>query len=240
MSVSIPKGFTAPNCETCPVRHKDIFSNLEKQYLSEISERKNCNLYKKGSIIFYENNQPLGLYAIFNGKVKVFKTSESGKEQILRLVREGDVLGYRSLISGEPYEVSAMAIEDTRVCFIPKGLFLSTLQQSGNLSQKLIEMLSQDLKLAEDRITQMAQKTVKERVAETILMLKGYYGIEEDNQTIKVSLSREDLANLVGTATETLIRSLSEFKSHKVIDIQGKKIIILNNKLLEEIANNFD
>jgi len=229
-----------PACETCGMRHKGIFSNLDNGRLSEISSQKSCNLYRKGDVIFHEGNYPLGLFAIYSGKVKVFKTSESGKDHILRLAGAGEALGYRSLVSGEKYEVSAAVLEDTRVCFVPKSLFMNTLQESSNLSNRVMEFLTHDLKMAEGKIADLAQKTVKERVAETILMLKQFYGMEKDDKTINVSLSREDLANLVGTATETLIRSLSEFKKKEIIDLKGKKIIILNYKLLESIANIFD
>jgi CRP/FNR family transcriptional regulator, polysaccharide utilization system transcription regulator len=229
-----------PNCEACQIRGKCLFADLENCYLEEISERRNVNQYKKGSIIFHENNYPLGLYGIYNGKVKLYKTAETGKEYILRLAKEGDVLGYRSLISGEKYEVSAMALEDCQVCFVPKQVFMDVLRQSHNLTEKIIAILSCDLKSAQTKVADLAQKSVKERVAETILMLKQFYGLETDGKTINVTLSREDLANLVGTATETLIRSLSEFKKNKVIDLKAKKIAILNEKLLERMANNYD
>jgi len=229
-----------PLCETCRMRSKGLFANLEHNHLSTVSTGKSCNLYRKGNNIFHENNHPLGLYAIYSGKVKVYKTSETGREHILRLAREGEPLGYRSLISGESYEASAMALEDSRICFIPKDLFLQTLGNSNNLTGKVMQMLTSDLRLAEHKITNLAQKSVRERVAETILMLKQFYGMETDNSTINVSLSREDLANLVGTATETLIRSLSEFKQHKILETKGKKIIIRKFKVLERMANNFD
>ncbi|GAB4397184.1 MAG: Crp/Fnr family transcriptional regulator [Microscillaceae bacterium] len=227
-------------CQACEVRGKCIFSDLEMCYLDEVSEAKNFNHYKKGSVIFHENNYPLGLYGVSQGKVKMYKTAETGKEHIIRLAKEGDVLGYRSLISGEKYEISAMALEDCYVCFVPKNVFMETLHKSHNLTEKVMELLTSDLRVAEEKITDLAQKTVKERLAETILMLKQFYGLEKDGKTINVTLSREDLANLVGTATETLIRSLSEFKKNEVIDLKGKKILILNFKLLERIANNFD
>lgn len=229
-----------PSCETCRMRHKGIFSNLDRERLMEVSTQKSCNLYRKGDMIFHEGNYPLGLFSIYSGKVKVFKTSETGKDHILRLAGAGEPLGYRSLVSGEKYEVSAAVLEDTRVCFVPKALFMNTLQGSSNLTNRVMEFLTKDLKLAESKIADLAQKTVKERVAETILMLKQFYGMESDEKTINVSLSREDLANLVGTATETLIRSLSEFKKNEIIDLKGKKIIIQNAKVLEKIANIFD
>lgn len=229
-----------PSCETCKVRPRGVFSNLEGEHLSHISEIKSCNLYKKDSVIFHEDNYPMGLFAIFSGKVKVYKTSESGKEQIVRLAKDGDALGYRSLISGEKYEVSATALEDSRLCFIPKNIFLNSLKQSNNLVHRVMELLSHDLKFAENKVADMAQKSVKERLAETLLMLMQFYGIDESTMAINVTLSREDLANLVGTATETLIRSLSEFKQNEIVELSGKKIIIRNLSLLKKIANLFD
>jgi CRP/FNR family transcriptional regulator len=228
-----------PSCQECEVRGECLFSNLENCHLEKISDAKNINYYKKGSVIFHENNYPLGLYGIYKGKAKLYKTSEMGKEHILKLAKEGDTLGYRALISSEKYEVSAMAIEDCHVCFVPKNLFLETLKVSPKLTDKVMELLTGDLRVAEEKISDLAQKTVKERVAETILLLKDFYGLEEDEKTISVNLSREDLANLVGTATETLIRSLSEFKKNQVIELKGKKIVIQNMSLLNKIANSY-
>ncbi len=227
-----------PNCKECEVRGACLFSTLESCHLEIISDAKNINFYKKGSVIFHENNYPLGLYGLYKGKAKLYKTSEMGKEHILKLAKEGDTLGYRALISSEKYEVSAMAIEDCHICFIPKNLFLETLKVSPRLTDNVMALLTGDLRVAEEKIADLAQKTVKERVAETIISLKNFYGLDQDEKTINVNLSREDLANLVGTATETLIRSLSEFKKNKIIELKGKKIIIQNIKLLQSIANN--
>lgn len=226
-----------PHCKECEVRGECLFSTLESCHLDKVSDAKNINFYKKGSVIFHENNYPLGLYGIYKGKAKLYKTSEMGKEHILKLAKEGDTLGYRALISSEKYEVSAMALEDCYVCFIPKNLFLETLKISPKLTDNVMNLLTGDLRVAEEKIADLAQKTVKERVAETIISLKNFYGLDKDEKTINVTLSREDLANLVGTATETLIRSLSEFKKNKIIELKGKKIIIQNLKLLSSIAN---
>lgn len=229
-----------PFCETCRVRHKSIFSSLENGQLNSISTNKTCNLYRKGDTIFHEGNYPYGLFSIYTGRIKVYKTTESGKDHILRLAQAGDSLGYRSLISGEKYEVSATALEDSRICFIPKEQFIDSLKGSHNLTERVMQLLTDDLKMAETKITDLAQKSVKERTAETLLMLRQFYGLDSDGKTIKVNLSREDLANLVGTATETLIRMLSDFKQKEIIDLKGKKIIILNFPVLERLANNFD
>jgi CRP/FNR family transcriptional regulator len=130
-----------------------------------------------------------------------------------------------------------VALEDSGVCFIPKELFMGILKKDGVLSMEIMKLLSDDLRKAELSITHLAQKSVRERLAEALLFIKETYGFEEDNQTINLKLSREELANLIGTATETVIRLLSEFKADKVISLEGKKIKILDLPELLEIAN---
>ncbi len=217
-----------------------LLGSIEKTWVDKLQERKHLNIFPKGSRIFHEGNYPIGLYAIYNGKVKIFKTSETGKEYILRLAKEGEVLGYRSILMNEKYEVSAEAIEDTHLCFIPAEAFTTALKSSTKLSTGVIDMLATELKNTEEKLAEMAQKTVKERTAEMVLMLRHFYGLEDDNKTINAALAREDLANLVGTATETLIRMLSEFKENKVLELKGKKITILNLRLLQSLAGVYD
>lgn len=203
--------------------------------LADFDDHKSCILFKKGQTIFHENGNPLGIYCINEGKVKVVRSGTEGREQIVRLIRNGDIFGYRALFSNTRYNASAIALEDSNVCFIPKDTFFNVLRSNSNLSIALMKMLSQELGKAEQNITDLAQKTVKERIAEALLFLKETYGVEEDGATLNVSLSREDIANLVGTATETVIRLLSVFRQEKTLDLIGKKIKILNmNKLFAE------
>ena len=138
------------------------------------------------------------------------------------------------------YTASASVIEDATICFIPKKIFFDLLQTNSELSTRMMKLLSNDLKGAEKRITALAQKPVRERMAETILMLKEFYGLDSQKHTIKANLSREDIANIVGTATETAIRVLSEFKSEKMINLTGKKIQIIDADALIRAANVFD
>jgi CRP/FNR family transcriptional regulator len=217
-----------------------VFCTLTDQQLANLSVEKSCNFYKKGQLVFFEGNRPTGLYCVSKGKVKVYQIGVEGKEQIIRLAKDGDILGYRSLISGEHYTASASVIDDATICFIPKKTFFDLLQTNSELSTRMMRLLSNDLKSAEKRITGLAQKPVRERLAETILMLKEFYGVDKENSSIKASLSREDIANIVGTATETAIRVLSEFKSEKIIDLKGKKIQVINTEALMKAANVFD
>jgi CRP-like cAMP-binding protein len=232
--------FEAPSCESCLARLNNLFSTLSDEQLSELAVDKTCNLYKKGQIVFFEGNRPAGLYCITKGKVKIYQIGGEGKEQIIRLAKDGDILGYRALISGEIYSGSASVLEDSVICFIPKKVFFDLLQINSELSTRMMKLLSQDLRMAEVRITGLAQKPVRERLAETILMLREFYGLENDGKTIKAVLSREDISNIVGTATETAIRMMSEFKQEKMIDLEGKRIKILNQEDLIKAANILD
>ncbi|PZF71454.1 Crp/Fnr family transcriptional regulator [Taibaiella soli] len=196
--------------------------------------------FRKGQIIFGEGAHPLGLYCVNNGKIKLSHRGEDGKEQIVRLSKEGDVLGYRALLTNERYNATAVALDDTDICFIPRDTFFNVLKNNPDLSFEIIKMLSTELRKAEDRITDLAQKPVRERMAEGLLFLKETYGFEADGSTINIVLSREDIANLVGTATETAIRLLSEFKNDKIVEFVGKKIRILDNERLIRTAHIYD
>ena len=230
----------SPSCVTCQSRLTNVFCTLTDDQLANLSVEKSCNIYKKGQLVFFEGNRPTGLYCVNKGKVKVYQIGVEGKEQIIRLAKDGDILGYRSLISGEMYTASGSVIEDATICFLPKKTFFDLLQTNSELSTRMMKLLSNDLKSAEKRITGLAQKPVRERMAETILMLKEFYGLDGEKQTIRANLSREDIANIVGTATETAIRILSEFRSEKMINLLGKKIQIVNADALIRAANVYD
>lgn len=224
-------------CQSCGARHKSIFCHLEMAELASFNDTKTCMSFKKGQTLFHEGGYPLGLFCVNDGKVKLSHSGQDGKEQIIHLAREGDVLGYRALLSAERYNATATALDDSNVCFIPKDAFFSVLRSSHGLSLEIIRLLATELRRAVDTITDLAQKPVRERTAEALLFLKETYGFEKDGITLNVILSREDIANLVGTATETAIRLLSEFKNDKIVELSGKKIRILDMPRLVRTAN---
>lgn len=225
------------DCAHCTQRFTSVFCKAKQEYIEEISIHKICNVYKKGQVLFNEGTYPFGVYCINDGKVKLSHLGDDGKEQITRLLRGGDILGYRALLSGDRYGGTAVALEDTQVCFIPKDLFLKALKNDAGLAFEIMKLLSDELHKAELKITHLAQKPVRERLAETLLFIRETYGFEHDGITLNVRLSREEIANLVGTATESTIRLLSEFKRDGVIDLDGKKIQITNHKELIQFAN---
>jgi CRP/FNR family transcriptional regulator len=226
-----------PDCNLCSARDASVFSELVNPELESISKAKGSRGYAKGEMIFYADQFPAGLYCINSGKVKVYKVGKDGREQIVRLAKAGDIIGYRSLISGEKYSAYAVPLEDAAICHIPRDTFFTLLTQNHHLSTRVLSLLSHELKSAEDRIVDMAQKPVRERLAETLLLLQETYGMEKDNTTLGVKLTRVDLANIVGTATESVSRLLSKFKEEKIIDMQGRKIKIVDRKALVEAAN---
>jgi CRP-like cAMP-binding protein len=146
-------------------------------------------------------------------------------------------MGYKALLSAERYTATAVALEDSSICFIPKDLFMSILQKDASLSFEMMRILSSELRKAELKITHLAQKPVRERLAETLLFIKETYGLEADGITLNVRLSREEIANLVGTATESAIRLLSEFKKDNMIELEGKKIRLLDLNEIIKTAN---
>ena len=225
------------DCEHCEARYKSIFCDLKGEHIAAINEHKGCNIYKKGQTIFSEGFFPQGLFCVNSGKIKLSQSGDNGREQIIRLIKDGDILGYRALLSGEKYSASAVALEDCNVCLIPKDIFFRVIESEASLSMQIMKLLSHDLGKAEHKITNLAQKPVRERMAEAILFLKETYGTESDGKTLNIALSREEIANIVGTATETAIRLLSEFKADSIIELQTKKIKIINYDKLVKSAN---
>jgi CRP/FNR family transcriptional regulator len=224
-------------CAQCPARANSIFSDLNGSDVNTVSTSKGSRSYQRGEIIFYAGNRPTGLYCIHQGRVKLYKMGNDGREQIIRLAGAGDVIGYRSLLSGESYGLYAEALEPVRICHIPKSVFSSLLEQSYDLSGQVMRLLASDLRTAEEKIVDMALKPVSERVAETLLMLRDTYGVMQDEMTINMRLTRFDLANYVGAATESVSRQLSKFKGDGIIELVGRKIRIMDHRALVDAAN---
>ncbi len=225
------------NCDICFVRNDSIFSVLTSDEVDELQAEKGTVAFNYGELIFKEKQQPPGIYIILEGNVKIFKNGFDGKEHIVRFAKKGDILGYRSLLSGGKYSCSATAISQTRLCYIPGELLFNLIRKNSSLSFKFMNMLAHDLKTAEENTINMVQKPVRERVAQTVLILKEFYGFEPDNATINISLKRDELASIAGTSRETAIRLLVEFCDDEIIMMTGRKIKIQNLEKLTKIAN---
>lgn len=231
------KKIEVPRCSDCEAFNVSMFCSTNTAEEVTLSDNKGHNIYKKGQVIFYEGHQPQNLFCIYSGKVKIFKLGDDGKEQIVRFAKKSDLIGYRALLSGENYFASASAIEETIVCSFPKNIIEELLDHNSKFSMQTIKLLSKDLRIAEQMILNMAQKHVRERIAEALLMLKEYYGTDSITGTINTTLTREEIANIAGTSTETCIRILSEFNRDRVIKLIGKRIKIASIPKLLHIAN---
>lgn len=228
-----------PLCSKCGARSQSVFCSLHSNQLDQIDQSKTCDGYSKGDTIFREGAFARGLFCVNKGKVKLSKSGSSGKEQIVRFAKKGDVMGYNAMLSKSPLSCSAVALEDASVCFIPADEFFSLLKDQPDFSLKMLELTAKNWKEASRLITDMAQKTTKQRLAEMLLWLKETFGLD-DNDCIDINLSREELANLVGTATEAVIRLLSELKKSNLISLDGKRIRLVDIHGLVMLADLID
>ncbi len=226
-----------PDCEHCAARNSSIFSGITSSGLDYVSTTKVCRHYTRNEMVYYAGDKPQGLYCIHQGKVKIYKVGENGREQVVRIVKEGDIFGYRSLLNGEAYDDFAAPLAEARICFIPRDIFLDLISRTPQMCLNVLSMLSGDLKAAEGLIVELAQKPVRERLAEALLLLRHTFGTEEDGVTLDMKMTREELASIVGTATESAIRGLSELKSEGLIDLKRQKILVLDAQKLAQIAN---
>lgn len=213
-----------------------LFNKLTEDEFNRLNFDKTCQLYKKGTIIYREGSRLTGFYCVTRGIVKIFKTGIDGKEQIIRFAKRGEIIAYRSLLSQELACTTAKIIDEAILCHVPYQTLLYLIQNNWQFSHHMLQIVCRELREANDYITDIAQKTVRERLAEVLLLLKENFELDNQN-TLQISLTREELANMVGTATESVIRLLSEFKQDKLIELQGRKIKFLDIASMRRVAN---
>ncbi|UJH68492.1 Crp/Fnr family transcriptional regulator [Allomuricauda sp. SCSIO 65647] len=225
-------------CENCIVRQFNALRAMNKEELKKVSDSKTTKKIKKGESLFEEGEKLNGVFCVRNGVSKLSKLSANGKDQIVKLAARGEVMGQRSVIAEEHSNLSAVAVNDMEVCFIPKESIINTLQTNPNFTLEVLRHMAHDLKEADDVIVNMSQKTVKQRIAEAFLYLKNNFG-EDEEGFLALTLSREDIANVVGTATESAIRIISEFKKKGLIHSSGKKLGIKDERKLQDMVEGF-
>lgn len=221
-------------CEQCIIKQFNSLKALTKDELVRISACKTSRTIKKGEVIFEEGEVLNGVYCIKDGICKLSKLSENGKDQIVKMVVKGQLLGQRSLISEESSNLQATALNDMEVCFIPKSEIIADLQKNPKFSFEVLKDMAHDLRDSDDIIVNMAQKSVRQRLAETLIYIHEHFGTNPDD-TLGILLSREDYAGIVGTATESAIRVLSQFKKEGLIESVGKYIKIIDFAGLERV-----
>lgn len=218
------------SCENCLSRKDSLFCYMSGDELEKVDSTKSCSYFKKHQPLFIEGSLPRGVFCINEGKVKIYSRGEEGKEQIIHIATSGEIVGFRAMFSGEPYSVAANTLEESNICFISKRDFLNLVDTNVTLRNGILKELSKELAERASFIKNMAQKSVRERFASALLILDDIYADEF------INLSREDLANFVGTATETLIRLLKDFKGEGFVKTHVRKIEILDKEGLIQLA----
>lgn len=211
-----------------------LLSEDQRIYLRENYE---IQYFKKNQIIYKENETPESLLCLVKGKVKVFKEGVGGRGQIVRMVKAPGIFGKRALFAEENYTTSSISIEESVIITIQKSVLMRILNDNVKLALFLLKRLSKELGFSNNQTVSLTQKHIRGRLAEAILHLKETYGLESDNMTLNIYLSREDLANLSNMTTSNAIRTLSNFASEKALAVDGRKVKIVNEEALRRISN---
>jgi CRP-like cAMP-binding protein/CheY-like chemotaxis protein len=216
----------------------DSFMQEAKSFdmIIRLAEDKKVKFLRKKETIYTEGSYPSNVYFLQKGKVKAYKSNDNGKEYITDLYKEGDFFGYLDLLQGETYQESAIALEKSEVAMIPKDDFFNLLQGNREVASKFIKMLSNEIKDREERLLQLAYNSVRKRVAQALVMLAQRYQ-DDHSKPFSMSITREDIASIVGTATETVIRTLSDFKDEHLVEMKGSLITVLEYEKLARMRN---
>lgn len=226
-NVGFESQFRGENC---------IFNLLTPEEKAILEKNHTLTRYKKNDYIFREGDLPIGMQYLKEGKIKLIKEGIGGREQIIRMITDDGLIGYRSLIAGEAHNGTAIAIDDSEVITIPPDILYNVLLRNYRFALALLKDLAIELGLSNYRTVSLTQKHIRGRLAESLILLKEKYGFEHDNKTLRVYLSREDLANLSNMTSSNAIRTLSTFAGEKVIAMDGRKIKILDLAMLEKIS----
>ena len=213
-----------------------VFKHLSEEELDNLPLYDAPDRYKRSTIIYEEGSRINGFYIICKGIIKIYKTGFDGKDQIIRFAKPGDIMGFRSTITGELACTTSKTIEEAEIAYIPGEMVKSLVKSNGEFAMDLLRIACMELGEANDYITDIAQKTVRERLAEVLIHLKRTFDLDRENY-LQIALTREELASIVGTATESVIRLLSEFRQDKLIELHGRKIKILDEQKLIKISN---
>lgn len=226
-------------CSDCNIDGNNDLSYIPESILEEISTKSIHNKYKKGNIIFYEGNIPYGVYFIIKGKIKLFNTSQEGKEYIIKIAKEGDILGYKAFLNHGEFSASAEALEESHIRFIDKNDFMNILNKYPNFAMILLEIMAREIKCYREVVNSLAYKTSNERIIDLLINLKKTFGVLEKNgyYRIDVQLSREEISNMIGSTLETGVRLLSWLKEKNVIETNNKYIYIKDLKSLIDISS---
>jgi CRP-like cAMP-binding protein len=225
-----------PYIEQCLEGSNSLLKGLSQKEKETLIQHHTSAQFRKGELLLKEGEKPHGLVCLASGKVKVFKEGVGGREQILRMVRPQGFIGYRAIFADNCYSASAVAIEDSAICTFEKDCVIKIIRKNPDLALLFMKVFADELGYSNNRTVSLTQKHIRGRLAESLLVLRDTYGFENDGKTIKVYLSREDIASLSNMTTSNAIRTLSILASEDIIAIEGRKIMILDGHKLERIS----
>lgn len=214
----------------------DLWMPLTPAQREFLAQNFTIQKFKKNETIYCEGETPMYLMCLLSGKVKIYKEGVGGRSQIIRVIKDKEYFAYRAYFAEENYVTAASAFEPCTICLIPMTAIVQLLRENSELGMFFIRQLSIDLGIADERTVNLTQKHIRGRLAESLLFLKDTYGVEEDDSTLSIYLSREDLANLSNMTTSNAIRTLSLFAAEKLITIDGRKIKIIEEDRLRKIS----
>ena len=214
----------------------DMLAPLNNEQKEFLMNNYTIQTYKKNETIYCEGETPSHLMCLISGKVKIFKDGVGGRSQIIRMIKPREYFAYRAYFAEENFVTAAAAFEPCTMCLIPMPVIIKLIQENADLAMFFIRQLSKDLGISDERTVNLTQKHIRGRLAESLLFLKDTYGVEEDQCTLSIYLSREDLANLSNMTTSNAIRTLSNFATEKLIIIDGRKIKLIDEERLKKIS----
>lgn len=214
----------------------DLWQPLTEAQREYLAQNFTVQKYKKNETIYCEGETPQYLMCLLSGKVKIYKDGVGGRSQIIRVIRDTEFFAYRAYFAEENYVTAAAAFEPCTMCLIPMTVITGLIRENAELAMYFIRQLSKDLGISDERTVNLTQKHIRGRLAESLLFLKETYGVEEDQCTLSIYLSREDLANLSNMTTSNAIRTLSCFVAEKLITVDGRRIRILDEPQLRKIS----
>lgn len=226
--------------ELCNIPANTIFRFLDIDELQELMLARKCFQYKKGDCIIQCGHRVTGFFCLNSGVVKIVKYGDSGREQIIKFLKTGDVYGYQYLLDDDQLPgVSVIAVDDCGLCFIPSEHLFHMIRSNPKFAIEIMKVATQEQEEMINRLTDIAQKKVKQRLAKRLIEIEKTFGTD-DNGYLNLALTREEYANFVGTATETVIRLMAVFKSEGCIKMEKRKIAIRNMQKLQQISREFD
>lgn len=215
---------------------KSLFSVLSAEDKKEMRNRVSFTKYRRNEMVFREGDKPSGFMILVKGKIKIFKEGVGGREQIIRLSKAMGIIGYRAVFAGENHIASAVTLEDSVVANVDLEFVFGKALHNSDFSLGIIRKLARELGFSNARTVALSQKHIRGRLAESLMLLAQKYGFENDGTTLKVYISREDIANLSNMTTSNAIRTLSTFANEKLIAIDGRKIKIIDMTKLDRIS----